>query len=118
MEHFHNPRNLGALVHPDGLARLENPVCGDVAELSLRLDQGRVAEVGWRVSGCVAAVAASSLLGELVCERSLEEAARIGVPELIEALGGLPASKKHAASLAVRVLREALATAGYDRGES
>lgn len=108
MDHFQNPRRVGEVDAPHGAARSENPVCGDVAEFSLRLAEGAVSQVRFRVLGCVAAIASASCLGELVEGRSVEEARAVDVETLVHALGGLPASKRHGASLAVEVFRLAL----------
>jgi nitrogen fixation NifU-like protein len=109
LEHFHNPRNVGELPPPCGWARRENPACGDVAEIWLQVRQGRVAEVRFRAFGCPAAVAACSRLTELAQGLPVEEAAALTPEDLVEALGGLPASKRHGAALAVRTLHQALA---------
>ncbi len=112
MEHFRNPRRVGELADCHGRARRENPVCGDVAEFTVRLgDGGRVLAVRFRVLGCVAAIAAASRLGDLVEGRSFAEADSVDVEHLLEALGGLPSSKKHGATLAVETFRLALRAA-------
>lgn len=111
LDHFRQPRRVGDVVDPDGRHRSENPVCGDVCEFSLRLSDGRVAEVRFRALGCVAAIAAASCLGELAEGLSAPEAQALDVEALLGALGGLPASKKHGASLAIEVFRRALQNA-------
>lgn len=111
MGHFQNPRRVGEVAAPDGAWRSENPVCGDVCEYSLRLSEGVVAEVRFRVLGCVAAIASASCLGELVEGLRVEEALQVDADRLLSALGGLPASKRHGASLAVDVFRRALQNA-------
>ena len=39
LDHFQNPRNAGVVATPDATARLENPACGDILELSVRLEK-------------------------------------------------------------------------------
>lgn len=112
MDHFRNPRRVGELEDSHGRARLENPVCGDVTEFFVRLGPGsKVVQVRFRVLGCVAAIAAASCLGDLVEGRSFAEAESVDVESLLKALGGLPASKKHGATLAVEAFRQALKAA-------
>jgi nitrogen fixation NifU-like protein len=111
MQHFQSPRRVGDVAAPDGAYRGENPVCGDVCEFSLRLADGMVAEVRFRVLGCVAAIASASCLGDLVEGVPVEQALQVDSDRLLSALGGLPASKKHGASLAVDVFRRALQNA-------
>ena len=100
LDHFQNPRNAGVLDAATATVSVENPVCGDILELSVRVDQGRIAEARFRTRGCVTAMACSSLLTELVRGRTPAEARGITPEQLSEALGGLPPATFHAAQLA------------------
>lgn len=109
LDHFRRPRHAGRLDRPDGTGRAENPGCGDVVEVSVRVEGGAVAAVGFLAQGCVPAVAAASRLTELAWGAPLEDALRIDREALAAALGGLPLASRHAAQLAVDALRDALA---------
>jgi nitrogen fixation protein NifU and related proteins len=100
LDHFQNPRNAGALDGATATITVENPVCGDILELSARLEQGRIAEARFRTRGCVTAMACSSLLTELLRGKTPGEAGGITAEQLSEALGGLPQATLHAAQLA------------------
>lgn len=108
LDHFERPRNNGVLEDANAVGYMTNPVCGDTLLLMLRIEGGRIEEVRWQSDGCAASVAASSLLSELVRGASLEEAAGITREAVVEALGGLPASKLHASVLAADALARAL----------
>src|SRR6202451_3737009 len=90
LDHFQNPRNAGTLEAATATVTVENPVCGDILELSARLEQGRIAEARFRTRGCVTAMACSSLLTELLRGKTPGEAGAITAEQLSEALGGLP----------------------------
>ena len=109
MDHFERPRNSGTLEDADAVGYMTNPVCGDTLLLMLRVDGGRIADVRWQSDGCAASIAASSLLSELASGASLAEAGAITREAIVEALGGLPASKLHASVLAADALHHALA---------
>lgn len=109
LDHFEHPRNAGALVSPDAWAQIENPACGDVLELSLRISDGRIAEIGFLAKGCVASMACASALTELVRGKPLSEARALSREELVGAVGGLPAASQHASHLAMDALHAALA---------
>jgi nitrogen fixation NifU-like protein len=109
MDHFERPRNSGALEDANAIGYMTNPVCGDTLLLMLRIEGGRIAEARWQSDGCAASIAASSLLSELARGMSLEEAGALSRETLVEALGGLPASKLHASVLAADALHRALA---------
>jgi nitrogen fixation protein NifU and related proteins len=108
LDHFEKPRNVGELSPPALMAEATNPVCGDILRLWLLLEGGRVREARFKAQGCVAAIAAASLLTETIIGMQLEEAARISATQLSAALGGLPPESGHAADLAEQALRAAL----------
>jgi nitrogen fixation NifU-like protein len=108
IDHFQNPRNVGELADANAEASVTNPVCGDVLRLMLKIVAGRIEEVRFQTFGCEAAIAASSLLTEMVKGKLLTEVQDI-TPDLITAaLGGLPKVKLHASALVEEALRDAL----------
>jgi nitrogen fixation NifU-like protein len=109
LDHFEQPRNGGELTDANAVGFMTNPVCGDTLLLMLRVRHGRIEEARWQSDGCVASIAASSLLSELVRGMTLEEARAITREAVAEALGGLPLSKLHASVLAADALQRALA---------
>ena len=100
LDHFQNPRNAGALHAATATVSVENPVCGDILEISVRVEQGRIAEARFRTRGCVTAMACSSLLTELLRGKNPAEVGGITPEQMSEALGGLPPATLHAAQLA------------------
>jgi len=109
LDHFQNPRNVGTLDSSTATVSVENPVCGDILELSVRVEAGRIAEARFRTRGCVTALACSSLLTELLRGKTLSEARAITSEQISEALGGLPQATLHGAQLARDAVRAVLA---------
>ena len=99
LDHFRNPRNVGELADPATMVEVTNPVCGDVLRLSARLEGGQIAEARFKTQGCVAAIAASSVLTELLRGKPVSEAKDISADKISQALGGLPPATFHAAQL-------------------
>lgn len=108
LDHFENPRNVGEIANPSAVAQMENPACGDVMKLWLRVEETRIVEVRFRAKGCVAAVACGSALTEMIAGRTLSEARAVRRIELVMKLGGLPRTSLHASHLAIDVLGKAL----------
>jgi nitrogen fixation NifU-like protein len=108
LDHFQNPRNAGTLSSPDLVGEAGNPVCGDRMRLYLRLADGRVAEARFQTFGCSVAIAASSILTELVMGLTKDELARIRNTDIVTALGGLPEAKVNCSVLAEEALKSAL----------
>jgi nitrogen fixation NifU-like protein len=108
LDHFERPRNSGELPDADARVRIDNPACGDILELAIKMDAGRIGEIRFRAKGCVPAMACASAMTELAKSRSRQEAIAIGKAEVLSAVGGVPPASGHAAQLAVDALREAL----------
>jgi nitrogen fixation NifU-like protein len=104
LDHFQNPRNAGDVEDADASAQLENPACGDILKLTLKLDGDRIAEIRFRAKGCVPTMACASALTELVKGKTVEEARRIGREEVIQKVGGVPEASAHASHLAIDAL--------------
>lgn len=106
LDHFKNPRNTGFLPGATASVEVSNPVCGDIAELSVRVEQGRIVGVRFRAQGCVPAIACASQLTVLMEGKLVAELGGL-TPEVIEErLGGLSPASRHAARLACEALRE------------
>jgi len=108
LDHFQNPRNPGEVFDADAVAEIENPACGDVLRLTLKIGSGRIAEIRFKAKGCVPSMACASALTELVAGRTVEETGNLNRNVLIAAVGGLPQASTHAAQLALDTLSAAL----------
>ena len=108
MEHFKNPRNVGEIENPDGIGHVGNPVCGDIMELYIRVDDSTIADAKFKTFGCGAAIATSSMVTEMVKGKSIEEALKISNKAVAEALDGLPLVKMHCSVLAEEALKSAI----------
>jgi nitrogen fixation NifU-like protein len=109
LDHFQNPRNAGDLPDADATVEIENPVCGDVIRVSVKLDAGRIIAIKFKAKGCVPAMACGSALTEMVMGKTAEEARRLTREDLVRAVGGLPQASSHAAQLALDALSAVLA---------
>lgn len=108
IDHFLHPRNIGEVERPDGVATVGDPVCGDFMRVAIRVKDGRVAEFKFLTQGCPGAIATSSIATEVAIGRTLTEALELNDNDVINAAGGIPASKAHCSLLAIRGLHEAI----------
>ena len=108
MDHFEHPRNVGTIENPDGLGKQGNPVCGDVMELAIKVNNDIIEDIKFRTFGCCAAIATSSMITEMVKGKTIEEAEKISKQAVAEALDGLPPAKMHCSNLAADALRDAI----------
>jgi nitrogen fixation NifU-like protein len=108
LDHFEHPRNVGEIEGADAVAEVENPACGDILRLSLKLEGGRIAQVRFRTRGCVPSIACGSALTEMLQGKSVAGARALRREDLVAAVGGLAPESQHASHLALDVLAAAL----------
>lgn len=108
LDHFEHPRNSGEVINPDAGAQLENPACGDILKLTMKVTNAEITEIRFLAKGCVAAMACGSALTELVKGRTVVAASRLRREELMQAVGGLPEASTHASHLAIDTLTAVL----------
>ncbi|MHC1578929.1 MAG: iron-sulfur cluster assembly scaffold protein [Dehalococcoidia bacterium] len=107
IDHFLNPRNLGAIANPDGFGRLTG-ACGDTMEIRLKVRDGRVTNASFWTDGCGPSIASGSVVAELAEGKGVLEAQKITQQDILDALGGLPEESLHCALLAADALKEAI----------
>jgi len=107
-DHFENPRNSGEVSNPDASVLLQNPVCGDVLQITLRVSHEHIEEIRFRAQGCVPLIACASVLTELAVGQTINTARALHFTQIVEALGGLPSASTHAGHLAIKALAAAL----------
>ncbi|MFC1946843.1 Fe-S cluster assembly scaffold protein NifU [Chloroflexota bacterium] len=108
MDHFRNPRNTGDMENPDGIGHVGNPVCGDIMELYIKVEDDIITDAKFKTFGCGAAIATSSMVTEMVKGKSIDEALEISNKAVVEALDGLPPVKIHCSVLAEEALKSAI----------
>jgi len=117
MDHFMNPRNVGEFKDPDGVGRVGNPVCGDIMEFQIKVEDDRIADVKFKTFGCGAAIAVSSMVSEMAKGKTLDEAMMITNKAVAKELDGLPKNKLHCSNLGADALHKAIKDYRKKRGE-
>jgi nitrogen fixation NifU-like protein len=108
LDHFEHPRNAGTVANADASMQIENPACGDILKLSLKLSGDRIEEIRFLAKGCVCSMACGSALTELVQGKTIQQARELAREQLVSAVGGLPPASMHASHLAMDALAAAL----------
>ena len=108
MDHFSNPRNVGAIEQADGVGTVGNAKCGDIMQIYLKVEDNIIQDVKFKTFGCGAAIATSSMATEMVKGKSIEEALLITNKAVMEALDGLPPAKVHCSLLAEEAFHAAI----------
>lgn len=107
-DHLAHPRNAGELPEATVVVEQNNPVCGDRLRLSLIVREERIEAARYLAYGCPPTLVCGSVLTELILGKTTGEAKQLTRTDLLDAIGGLPSRKHHAAALAIEALSKAL----------
>ena len=91
LDHYENPRNVGAFDKGDdsiGTGMVGAPACGDVMKLQIKVnpETGVIEDARFKTYGCGSAIAASSLVTEWVKGKTLDQAMDIRNTQIAEEL--------------------------------
>lgn len=114
-EHFLKPKNYlkdeKEIKSFDGYGRVGNMKCGDIMEMWIKVEKGKIKKCRWRTFGCASAIASTSMLSEMITEKGgmkIEDALKLKAKDIMDRLGGLPAIKIHCSVLGDEALRAAI----------
>ena len=108
MEAFKNPQNVGEIENPDGFGKVGNASCGDIMQITLKIENDIIVDAKFKTFGCAAAVATSSTATSMVIGMSVDEAEKLTNAKVVECLEGLPPQKIHCSVLAEEAIKEAI----------
>ncbi len=110
LDHYGNPRNEGVMENADISHERENPICGDVVQLDIRVEDGRVTEARFSGQGCVISMASASMFTEEIKGKTISELKQLDDEDIFRMLGvELGPSRYHCGVLPLKVLQEAIA---------
>ena len=115
MEHFLNPHNAGEMENPDAVGSYGSPVCGDMMEISLKIEDNVIVDAKFKTFGCGSAIASSSVATDMIKGKTIDEALALTNKNFVEELGGLPGPKIHCSVLSEQAVK--LAIYNYAKGK-
>jgi len=108
IKHFRDPRNVGVMKNPDGIGYVGDPSWGIEMELYISVEDGIIADAKFKTFGCGAAIAASSMVTEMLKGKTIQDALCIPSQAIAEALDGLPPPKMHCTVLGQELIKSAI----------
>lgn len=108
MDHFMNPHNVGEIENADGVGTYGSPVCGDMMQISIKVEDDKITDAKFKTFGCGSAIASSSVATDMIIGMTIDEALALTNKQIINELGGLPAIKVHCSVLADHAIKSAI----------
>ena len=108
MEAFKNPKNVGEIENASGVGTVGNASCGDIMQISLKIENDIIVDAKFKTFGCAAAIATSSTATDMIIGMTVEEALQVTNKKVVECLGGLPSQKIHCSVLAEEAIKKAI----------
>lgn len=107
LDHYRNPRNAGTLDDATHSHQENNPLCGDVIQIDLHVNENNIIdEVAFKGRGCAISQASASMLTEMIKGKTVDEAKAVGKEEILEALGiQIGPTRLKCALLSLKVLK-------------
>ena len=115
MEVFKNPQHMGEVENYNAIGTVGNEVCGDIMQITMRIEDNVIKDAKFKTFGRAAAVASSSTATGMIIGKTIEEALKLTNKQVIEELNGLPPQKIHCSVLAEDAIRMAIDS--YLKGE-
>ena len=109
MDNFMHPKNVGEIEDADGTGIYGSPVCGDMMQMQIKVDENDViTDCKFKTFGCGSAIASSSMATSMIIGKTVDEALKITNKDVVDELGGLPAVKIHCSVLADHAIKLAI----------
>ena len=105
---FSNPQNVGEIENPSGIGTVGNATCGDIMQITLKIEDDIIKDAKFKTFGCAAAVATSSTATSMIIGKTVEEAEKLTNAEVVNKLDGLPPQKMHCSVLAEEAIHAAI----------
>ena len=111
LDHYESPYHRGSCSHATHEHQGDNPLCGDVVEISLRVSEdGEIEEAWFEGDGCCISQAAASMLVEFLEGKSVEEATAFRAEDMLKLFGvRLTPNRQKCCLLSWNVMQTALA---------
>ena len=116
MEHFMHPHNAGDMENPSAVGEFGSPVCGDLMQIYLKIEDNVIVDAKFRTFGCGSAIASSSVATDMVKGKTLEEALALTNQNFVDELGGLPGPKLHCSMLSEQAIKRAIYNYAQEHG--
>lgn len=109
LDHYEDPYHRGTCAGATHEHEDDNPLCGDVVAIQLRMHDGRIDEAWFDGDGCCISLASASMLVEAMEGKTVEKIQQFAAGEMLELFGPkLTPNRQKCCLLPWRVLQQAI----------
>jgi len=108
MDAFSNPQNVGEIENCDGFGKVGSETCGDIMQITLKVENDVIVDAKFKTFGCAAAIATSSTATQMIIGMTISDALKLTNAKVVEKLEGLPPQKIHCSVLAEEAIKAAI----------
>ena len=112
IDNFMHPKNMGEIKNPDGIGKVGSIICGDITYVYLLVEQRGgndiIKDIKFKTFGCAAAISSASMITQLAKSKTIKQAKKICLDDIIESLKGMPPLKLHCSQMAVDALMKSI----------
>ena len=87
LDHYKHPHNHGKIENADIKFTENNPLCGDVITVNLKLNDNKIKDIKFEGNGCAISLSAISMLTDEIKGKTLEEIKNINREDVVNLLG-------------------------------
>ncbi len=111
LEHYRNPVNFGTVENPDVISKEYNPSCGDIVEIQIKFNDGKIGDIKFQGQGCAISQSSVDILIDLLKNKPLDEVKSITAESFLKVLGiELSPLRMKCALLGLKTLKTAVYT--------
>ncbi|MBW2995795.1 iron-sulfur cluster assembly scaffold protein [Candidatus Woesearchaeota archaeon] len=108
LNRFQNPKFAGEIKDADAVGEVGNVKCGDIMKVFLKIEDNIIKDIKFKTYGCVAAIASTDFLCEIVKGKTLKQALKVTSKDVVKKMGDVPQIKLHCSVLAQNALKQAI----------
>jgi nitrogen fixation NifU-like protein len=105
---FQKPKFAGEIKDADAVGEIGNVKCGDIMRVYIKVKDNIIKDIKFKTYGCVAAIASTDFLCEIVKGKTLDQALKVTSKDVVKKMGNVPSIKLHCSVLAQKALKQAI----------
>jgi len=108
MKEFYNPQNYGVIKGAHGVGKVVSDIGSEIIKIYITVQNDKIENAQFQTFGGVVAIACSSIATVLMIGKSLNQASKIEVNNLLDVVGEVPENKLYVVQAVVNAIHGAV----------